>query len=94
MHGEFTEIKEPIHMDISQVFYKYLEEDYLLLLLKTLYGLKNAAYAFWCEILKAFKSMDCKRSKDYPCMYHCWTIYGLLIWLSWIDECLRVGHPH
>ena len=53
-------------MDIPQVFEKYFEEYYVLLLLKTLYGLKNAAYAFWCKILKDFQSMGCKRSKADP----------------------------
>jgi hypothetical protein len=27
-----------------------------------------------------------------PCFYFCWTTTGLLIWLSWIDDCLLVGN--
>ena len=46
LHGEFTENEEPIYIEIPQGFYKYLAEDYVLLLLKTLHGLKNAAYNF------------------------------------------------
>ena len=26
-------------------------------------------------------------------MYYYLDIYGMLIWLSWIDDCLCVGHP-
>ena len=27
-------------------------------------------------------------------MYYCWTIYGILIWLYWIDDCFCVGNPN
>jgi len=27
-----------------------------------------------------------------PCMYYCWTMKGLIIWLSWIDDCLIAGN--
>ena len=53
-------------MEIPQGFDKYFEDNYVLLLLNTLYGLKNEAYAFLCKIMKAFKAMDCKRSKSDP----------------------------
>ena len=66
-------------MEIPQGFDKYFEEDYVLLLLNTLYGSKNEAYVFWCKIMKAFKSMDCKRSKAEPYMYFKWIICGMLI---------------
>jgi len=26
-----------------------------------------------------------------PCLYYSWTMTGLLIWLTWIDECLITG---
>jgi hypothetical protein len=27
-----------------------------------------------------------------PCLYLCWTMPGLIIWLSWIDDCLVAGN--
>jgi len=36
--------------------------------------------------------MACKRSDADPCMYFKWTeAAGLLIWLSWIDDCVCFG---
>ena len=37
--------------------------------------------------------MECKIITADPLMYYFWTIYGLLICLSCIDECLCVGNP-
>ena len=41
----------------------------------------------------AMRSMKCEKSKTDPCLYFKWTENGLLLWLSWIDDCLCVGHP-
>jgi hypothetical protein len=27
-----------------------------------------------------------------PCLYFCWIMRGLIIWLSWIDDCLVAGN--
>jgi hypothetical protein len=62
-----------------------------MLLLQTIYGLKQAAMAFWRELVKALTDMNFKRSAAYPCLYYCWTMYGLVVWLSWIDDCLVAG---
>ena len=64
-----------------------------MLLLKTICGLIIAVFEFWCKIVKAFKSKDCIRSKADPCICYCWTVYVMLILLSWIDKFLCVGHP-
>ena len=47
LHSQFNQNEEPIYMDITQVFDKYFQENYPLMLLKTLYGLNNVAYEFW-----------------------------------------------
>ena len=39
-----------------------------------------------------FEAMDCKRINADSCMYYCYNIYGILIWLFWIDYCLCLGH--
>jgi hypothetical protein len=50
--------------------------------------LKQAAMAFWRELVKALNDMNFKRSAADPCLYYCWTMYGLVVWISWIDDCL------
>ena len=47
LHGGFTEKEEPVYMEIPHIFKNYLEKYHVLLLLKTLYSLKNVAYAFF-----------------------------------------------
>jgi hypothetical protein len=46
LHGEFED-GEIIHMKISQGFEKHFPEESVLLLLKCLYGRKQAVKAFW-----------------------------------------------
>jgi hypothetical protein len=90
LHGLFEE-GEQIHMGIPEGFEQYHGANYVLLLLRTLYGLKQAAFAFWKELLKAFRLMEYKRSKADPCLYFAWTALGLVLWISWVDGCLAVG---
>ena len=91
LHGELAEDEE-IYMEVPKGFEKfYPDGDWVLRLLKTLYGLKQSAYYFWLEILKAFRSMGYERSKADPCLYYKWTDNGLVLWVSWIDDCLVVG---
>jgi hypothetical protein len=47
--------------------------------------------AFWKQLLLCFKSMEYKWSKADPCLYYCWTKNGLVIWISWIDDCSVIG---
>jgi hypothetical protein len=76
---------------VPQGFERFYSKNAVLLLLKTIYGLKQAALAFWRELLKAFKSMQYGRSKADPCLYFKWTALGLILWLSWVDDCLVAG---
>jgi hypothetical protein len=46
---------------------------------------------FWRELVKALTDMRFKRSAADPCLYYCWTMYGLVVWLSWIDDFLVAG---
>ena len=36
--------------------------------------------------------MGFKRSDSDPCLYFKNTDNGLVIWISWVDDCLLVGH--
>ena len=88
--GNF-ENDEEIYMKIPQGFERFYSKNAVLLLLKTIYGLKQAALAFWRELLKAFRSMQYGRSKADPCLYFKWTALGLILWLAWVDDCLVAG---
>ena len=35
--------------------------------------------------------MEFKRSKADPCLYFAWTTYGLILWMSWVDDLLACG---
>ena len=78
-------------MHVPEGFEKFYSKDLLLQLLKALYGTKQAAMAFWIELLKCMMNMMYARSGVDPCLYYKWTIYGLVVWLSWIDDCMCWG---
>jgi hypothetical protein len=90
LHGEFDK-GQKIYMKVPEGFEKYYAWNVVLLLLRTLYGLKQAAFAFWQQLLMAFRDMEYNRSKADPCLYFCWTAIGLILWISWVDDCLVVG---
>jgi hypothetical protein len=86
LHGEFDQGEE-IHMEVPQGFEKHYDPMYyVLLLLKTIYGLKQSAFQFWKSILLCFSSMGFVRSKADPCLYFKWSREGLVLWVSWIDD--------
>jgi hypothetical protein len=88
--GHF-EIGERIYREVPQGFEGLNAKNIVLLLLKTIYGLKQAALEFWRELLKAFRHMEYGRSKADPCLYFRWTALGLILWLSWVIDCLVGG---
>jgi hypothetical protein len=70
---------ENIYMEVPQAFEGFYAKNTLRLLLKTIYGLKQAALAFWRELLKAFRHTEYGRSKADPCLYFRWTALGLIL---------------
>jgi len=92
LHGTFGD-NERIYMEVPEGMTQHYPKGSVLLLLRTLYGLVQGARAFWTVLLNCFKDMGYKRSTSDPCLYFCWTMYGLVMWLSWIDDCLVCGHP-
>ena len=90
LHGEFEDGEE-IYMEVPEGWENKYPKGAVLKLLKTIYGLKQAAMAFWRMLLKCMKSMDMKRSVADPCLYFKWTSDGLVVILSWIDDNLIVG---
>lgn len=66
-------------MKVLQGFKEYYDPaKYLLLLKKTIYGLKQAAMTFWKKILQCFYFMGYEKSKADLCLYCKWTIDGLV----------------
>ena len=62
-----------------------------LMLLKTIYGLKQSAFEYWRVLLKAMRGLGLLRSKADPCVYYKWADNGLCIWTSWVDDLLSIG---
>ena len=84
--------KQKVYMEIPKGFEKFYPKNVLLLLKKTLYGVKNAAKAFWLVLLKIMASIGLLRSKADPCLYYTWdAVYGLIVILPWIDDLLIFG---
>jgi len=90
LHCEFDEGTR-LYMEVPEGFEKFSPAGCLLLLLQTIYGLKQAAFAFWVQLLKALRDMKFDRSKADPCLYFKWTAIGLTLWISWVDNCVLVG---
>ena len=88
--GEF-ENGEQIYMRVPQGWEKYYPEGTILLLLKTIYGLKQAAMAFWRKLVRAITKMKMKRNSGDPCLYYSWREKQLSMMLSWVDDCLCIG---
>ena len=69
LHGEFT-TGEDMFMEVPRGFEKHYEGNVLLRLLKTIYGLKQAAMAFWKMLLRRMENMDMKLSTTDLCLYY------------------------
>ena len=82
---------EQLYMRVPQGFEKYYAANILLLLMKTIYGLKQASFEYWRALLKALKTVGLERSKADPCIYFKWTANGLMLWSSWVDDLLSCG---
>ena len=84
--------EKPVYMKVLEGFEKHYSQDVVLKLLHTIYGVKQAARAIWRELTAALNNMRYKKLAADPCLYFCWTMKGLIVWLSWIDDCLISGH--
>jgi hypothetical protein len=84
---------EKLYMKVPQGMEgHYNPSMYYLLLLRTIYGLKQSAAAFWKELRDCFDDMGFMRSDADPCLYFRWDKeHGLVVVISWIDDLLIVG---
>ena len=83
---------EEVFMEVLEGRREHYPNDVALRLLKTLYGLRQAAMALWKELLKYMRSMDMKRSGAYLCLYFKWNVIGLVIIASWINDNMLLGN--
>ena len=91
LKGKLDEDKDEMYMHVPQGFEKFYPKDVVLKLQKALYGTKQAAMAFWKELLKCMKDMQYNRNGADPCIYYKWTADGLAIWVSWVDDLMHWG---
>ena len=92
LHGDLDEV---MYCKIPQGFEKHYDPKvWCWKLLKSAYGMKQAARTFWNKLLMIMKDMGCRRSLCDPCVYWKMTKKGLLVWVSWIDDMLCIGHPN
>ena len=90
LNGEFSN-GEKLYMRVPQGFEKFYPPGVVLLLLKTIYGLKQAAYEYWRMLLKAIKAVGLERCKADPCVYFKWKDGKIMLWASWVDDLLSCG---
>ena len=89
--GEFEEKDEKVYIEVPKGFEEFYAKDSVLLLLKTLYGLKQSALAFWKVLLTVMRKMNFERSTVDPSVYYKWDDCGLALWFSWVDDCVLIG---
>eukprot|EP00957_Ditylum_brightwellii_P140000 10668123-Ditylum_brightwellii.AAC.1 len=46
---------------------------------------------FWRALLAAMTDMTFKNNKADPCLYFNWIGGFLILWMSWVDNCLVTG---
>ena len=90
LNGEFSQ-GEKLYMHVPKGFENYYPAGVVLLLLRTIYGLKQAAFEYWKTLLKALKNVGLARNQADPCVYFKWTTNGIVIWSSWVDDLLSAG---
>ena len=93
LNGMFSN-GEKIYMEVPQGFEKYYDDDEVLLLTKTIYGLTQSAYEYYMVWLKAVRKIKLNKSKADPCVFFRWTNHGLNLWTSWVDDILSCGQEN
>jgi hypothetical protein len=90
LQGKFDN-GEKIFIKIPLGFEEFYDNDTVLLLKKCLYGLKQAAMAFYRKLLAAASKIGLKQSSADPCLYYKWEGGRLVIMITWINDNMIVG---
>ena len=92
LHGEVKD-KHKMNMRVPQGFKKWYIAGVYLLLLKPIYGTKQAASRCWILLISVFAKLSFQRSTADPFMIYKWTEQnGLVVWLCWVDDGLCTGN--
>ena len=89
LHGEL-EIGEEVYMECPQGMNQ--PKDKVLLLMKTIYGLVQAARAFYKNLAKVLKSIGFIRGFADPCLMSRKGKKGNVYIALYVDDCLCCGH--
>jgi hypothetical protein len=87
LYGKFED-GEKVHIKVPLGFEEFYNSDTASFQKKTLYGLKQAAIAFY---RKATANIGLKWSSDNPCLYYKWVDGRLVIMISWINDNMILG---
>jgi hypothetical protein len=79
------------YINILLGFTKFYSSNTVLLLKKMLYGLKQAAMAFYRKLFVAMQNIGLKRSTADPCLYYKWERGSLVIMILWIEDNMILG---
>jgi Reverse transcriptase (RNA-dependent DNA polymerase) len=91
LHGYFEKGRR-VYMKVPEGFEEYYPSNCVLELMRTLYGTKQAAKAFWMILSKAMADMGFTRSKVDPYLCYKWhPAHGLIVIISWVDDLLIAG---
>ena len=83
---------ESIYCQIPEGWEEYFPNNVVLLLLRTVYGLKQAANCFYNLLVKTMLELSFSKSRADCSMFYKWDpTHGLLVWLSWVDDLAGFG---
>jgi hypothetical protein len=88
--GQFEDGEE-MYIEIPQGFEEYYEDDEVLLLLRTIYGCKQAAMAYYRKLIKNNDTVGLIKSRVDPCLFYKWIDGKLVLNTSWVDDLLYGG---
>jgi hypothetical protein len=90
LHREFKDSKV-IYKKVPRGFEKFHPDDVVLKFKKCIYRLKQAAMAFWHQLLLCMKSLEMTQSTADSCLYHKWGEEELVLIVMRIDDNLIIG---
>ena len=89
--GQFAN-SEQIYSYVPEGWEALLPEHVVLLLLRTVCGLKQAANCFYNLLSSTMSSLGFNKSRADSAMFYKWhPVHSLLVWLSWVDDLAGFG---
>jgi len=79
-------------MEMSQGFKKFASlGDWIIEMLRTIYGTKQAAKRYWLFMLGIFLKLKYEYNRVDLCLYYKWIDDGIILWTLWVDDLLLIG---